>query len=44
MQLGYQNSLVEKENQLQVIQEMHKDDPKLTEFVIEANSLNDKLL
>lgn len=33
MQLGYQNSLVEREKQLQVMQEMIKEDPKLTEFV-----------
>lgn len=30
MQIGYQNSLAEKEKQLQIMQEMHKDDPKLT--------------
>lgn len=44
MQLGYQNSLIEKENQLQTMQEMHKYDPKLTEFVTEAIALNDQLL
>lgn len=26
------------------MQEMHKDDPKLTEFIIESVSLNDQLL
>ena len=44
MQRGYQNSLAEREKQLQVMQEMHKDDPKLTEFVTESISLNDQLL
>ena len=44
MQIGYQNSLAEKEKQLQVMQEMHKDDPKLTEFITESISLNDQLL
>ena len=44
MQIGYQNSLAEKEKQLQDVQEMHKDDPKLTEFITESISLNDQLL
>ena len=44
MQIGYQNSLVEREKQLQVMQEMHKDDPNLTEFVTKSISLNDQLL
>ena len=44
MQLGYQNSLTDREKQLHVMQEMHKDDPKLTKFVIEPISLNDQLL
>ena len=44
MQIGYHNSLTEKEKQLQVMQEMHKDDPKLTEFITESISLNDQLL
>ena len=44
MQIEYQNSLAEKEKQLQVMQEMHKDDPKLTEFITESISLNDQLL
>ena len=42
MLIGYQNSLAEKEKQLQVMQEMHKDDPKLTEFITESISLNDQ--
>ena len=30
MQIGYQNSLTEKEKQLQDIQELYRDNPKLT--------------
>lgn len=44
MQIGYQKSLVEKEKQLQDMQEMHKDDPNLREFITESISLNDQLL
>ena len=33
MQLAYQNNLTEKENQLQAMLEMHRDDSKLIEFV-----------
>ena len=44
MKLGYQNNLAEKENQLQAMLEMHKDDPKITEFVSKALALNDQLL
>ena len=44
MQIGYQNSLAEKEKQLQVMQETHKYDPKLSEFITESISLNDQLL
>ena len=44
MQIGYQNSLAKKEKQLQDVQEMHKDDPKLAEFITESISLNDQLL
>ena len=36
--------MAEKKKQLQVMQEMHKDDPKLTEFITESISLNDQLL
>ena len=44
MQVGYQKSLVEKEKQLQVMQEIQKDDPELTEFITESISLNNQLL
>ena len=44
MQIGYHNSLAEREKQLQVMQEMHKDDPKLTKFIAESITLNDQLL
>ena len=44
MQVGYQNNLAEKEKQLQAMQEMHKDDPKLPKFISESISLNNQLL
>ena len=44
MQIGYQKSLAEKEKQIQIMQEMHKYDPKLTEFISEYISLNNQLL
>ena len=44
MQLGYQSSLAKKEQHLQAMLEMHKDDPKVTKFVTEALDLNDQLL
>ena len=44
MQIGYQKSLAEKEKQIQIIQEEHKDDPKLPDFVSEYISLNNQLL
>lgn len=44
MQIGYQKSLDEKGKQLQDLQEMHKDDPKLIEFISESISLNEQLL
>ena len=44
MQIGYQKSLAEKEKQIQIMQETHKDDPKLTEFISESISLNNQLL
>ena len=44
MQIGYQKSLDEKGKQLQDLQEMHKDNPKLTEFITESISLNEQLL
>ena len=43
MQIGYQKSLEEKEKQLQTVQEMHKDEPKLSEFISESIGLNDQL-
>ena len=33
MQIRYQKSLAEKEKQIQIMQEMHKEDPKLTQFI-----------
>jgi len=36
--------LDEKEKKLQDLQEMHKDNPKLTEFITESISLNEQLL
>ena len=44
MQIGYQRSLDEKGNQLQDVQDMHKDDPKLTDFISESIALNEQLL
>jgi len=44
MQLGYQNSLAGKEQQLQATIELHKDDHKIEEFVTKALALNDQLL
>ena len=44
MQIGYQKSLAEKEKQIQIMRETHKDDPKLTEFISESISLNNQLL
>lgn len=44
MQIGYHSSLFEREKKLQDMQEVHKDDPKLTEFITESISLNDQLL
>ena len=44
MQIGYQRSLDEKGKQLQTLQEMHKDEPKLAEFISESIGLNEQLL
>ena len=44
MQIGYQRSLEEKEKQLQTLQETHKDEPKLAEFISESIGLNEQLL
>jgi len=44
MQIGYQRSLDEKGKQLQNLQEMHKDEPKLTEFISESIALKEQLL
>jgi len=41
MQLGYQNNLADKEQQLQTTIEMHKDDPKIKEFVEALASMID---
>ena len=44
MQIGYQRSLDEKGKQFQTLQEMHKDEPKLAEFISESIGLNEQLL
>ena len=44
MQINYQKNLDEKGKQLQALQEIHKDEPNLAEFVSESTSLNEKLL
>ena len=44
MQLDYQSSLSNKEEQLQTMIGMHKDDPKIKEFITEALALNAQLL
>ena len=43
MQVSYQRNLEEKEKQLQIVQEMHKDEPKLIECISESIGLNDQL-
>lgn len=43
MQVSHQRSIEEKEKQLQTVQEMPKDEPKLTEFISEPIGLNDQL-
>ncbi len=44
MRLDYQNNLANKEQQLHATIELHKDDPKIEEFITEALALNDQLL
>lgn len=44
MQIGYQRCLDEKGKQLKILQEMHKDEPKLAEFISESIGLNEQLL
>ena len=44
MQIGHQKILADKEKQIQIIQDQHKDDPKLPEFISETISLNNQLL
>ena len=44
MQIEYQKILAEKEKQIQIMQEMHKEDPKLIDFISESISLNNQLL
>ena len=44
MQIGHQISLADKEKKIQIIQDQHKDDPKLPEFISETISLNNQLL
>lgn len=44
MQIGHQKSLADKDKKIQIIQDQHKDDPKLPEFISETISLNNQLL
>lgn len=44
MKLTHQSSLASQEEQLQGIIELHKDDPKIGEFIIEELTLNSQLL
>ena len=44
MQLAHQSNLVSKEEQLQGMIELHKDDPKIGEFITEELALNSQLL
>lgn len=44
MQIRYQKSFDEKGKQLQDLQEVHKDNPKLTKFITKSIPLNEKLL
>jgi len=44
MQLAHQRSLAGKLAQLQNITELHKDDPKIEQFVTETLGLNSQLL
>ena len=44
MQLDHQISLANKEKRLQTMIEMHKDDPKIGEFITEALALISQLL
>ena len=44
MQISYQRSLDEKGKKLQDVQEMHRDDLKITEFILESIALNQQLL
>lgn len=44
MPVSHQKSLGEKEKKLQILQEIHKDEPKLTEFVSKSIGLHNQLL
>lgn len=44
MQIAHQSSLAGNEAQLQSIAELHKDEPKIEEFVTEVLGLNSQLL
>jgi hypothetical protein len=44
MQIEHQSSLAEKEAQVQAITDLHKDDPKIDQFITEALSLNSQLM
>ena len=44
IKIKYQKSLADKEKQIQIIQEEHKGDPKLLEFISKSISLNNQLL
>jgi len=40
MQIKHQTSLAEKEEKIQGITYLHKDDPKIDQFITEALNLN----
>ena len=40
MQIKHQTNLVEKEAQIQGITDLHKDDPKIDQFITKALCLN----
>ena len=44
MQLAHQSILANKEEQIQGMIELHKDDPKIGEFITKALALNSRLL
>jgi len=44
MQIKHQTNLAKKEAQTQGIIDLHKDDPKIDQFIIKALSLNSQLM